>query len=65
MSADIINLRQARKRKTRTEADTRAAENRRSFGRSKAERADGEARAKAARRHLDAHRLDKDPSRHD
>ncbi len=65
MSADIINLRQARKQKARTEAEARAAENRRAFGRSKAERADGEARAEVARRHLDGHRLDKDPSGHD
>lgn len=38
MTADIVNLRQARKRKARVEAETRAARNRISFGISKAER---------------------------
>jgi hypothetical protein len=36
--ADIIDLRQARKAKARASADTRAAGNRRAFGRSKAEK---------------------------
>ncbi|MCU0884948.1 MAG: DUF4169 family protein [Beijerinckiaceae bacterium] len=56
MSADIVNLRQARKRKARAEADSLAAANRALFGRSKPEReAQDSAREKAAR-HLDSHR---------
>ncbi|WP_153768271.1 DUF4169 family protein [Labrenzia sp. CE80] len=38
MSADIVNLRQARKKKARSDREKRAAENRITFGRSKAER---------------------------
>ncbi len=38
MSADIINLRRARKAKARAEKEQRAAENRVVFGRSKVER---------------------------
>ena len=38
MTADIINLRKARKVKARAEAQQTASENRVSFGRSKAER---------------------------
>jgi len=37
--ADIINLRMARKAKTRADAATRAAQNRARFGRSKVEKA--------------------------
>lgn len=62
MTADIINLRQARKQKARAEAESRAAENRRAFGRSKPERAESKARTEAAVRHLDAHKRDKDPA---
>ena len=38
MTADIINLRRARKAKVRREAEAQAAENRVRFGRTKAER---------------------------
>ena len=38
MSAEIINLRQARKAKARAEKEKRAAENRASFGRTKSQR---------------------------
>jgi len=38
MTADIINLRNARKAKARAKNDARAAENRVRFGRTKAER---------------------------
>lgn len=38
MSADVVNLRQARKRKARAAAERQAAENRAAHGRSKAER---------------------------
>ena len=36
--AEIVNLRQARKQKARAEKEARAAENRVSFGRTKAEK---------------------------
>lgn len=55
MSAEIINLRQARKQRERDEKDARAAENRARFGRSKANRAlEDDAQARAARS-LDGH----------
>lgn len=38
MTADIVNLRQARKRKARADKEARAEENRRVFGQSLAER---------------------------
>ena len=38
MSADIINLRQARKARARLEKEEKAQENRLQFGRSKAEK---------------------------
>jgi hypothetical protein len=54
---EIVNLRKARKAKARAEEDARATENRIKFGRSKAERAAGEARERLVRRRLDAHCL--------
>jgi hypothetical protein len=39
MTGDVINLRQFRKQKARTEKDRRAEQNRISFGRTKVERA--------------------------
>jgi hypothetical protein len=52
MSADIINLKRARKAKQRHEAGTRAEQNRAKFGRTKAERQTTE-----AERNLEARRL--------
>ncbi len=43
MSADIVNLNKARKKKARAEKDKRAQENRVRFGRTKAEREQDEA----------------------
>jgi hypothetical protein len=58
MTAEIVNLRRARKAKARKQAKARADENRARFGRSKAER-DAERRAKSlAERRLDSHRRD-------
>lgn len=57
MSADIINLRQARKHKARAEAETRAAVNRAKFGLSKAERQSAKSRGDIASRKLDGHKL--------
>jgi hypothetical protein len=53
MSAETVNLRQARKAKARAEKEAQAAENRVKFGRSKAEK-----RLAAATEDLAARRLD-------
>ena len=53
MSAEIINLRKARKAKQRREAEVRAEENRAKFGRAKAER-----QATGAEKEREARRLD-------
>ena len=53
MSAEIINLRRARKAKQRREAEARADENRAKFGRAKAER-----QATDAEKDHEARRLD-------
>jgi len=60
--AEIVNLRQARKARTRGEARDRAAENAARSGRSKALKALEAARAEKDRTDLDAHRRD---PRHD
>ena len=60
MSADIINLRQARKNKARRDKEATAAENRERHGRKKAERQLTEARDDKDRRDLDAHRRERD-----
>jgi hypothetical protein len=57
MSAEIINLRRARKAKARDAADAEAQANRIAFGRTKAERSASEADRTLAARKLDAHRL--------
>lgn len=51
--AEILNLNQARKAKTRTDAKTKAVENRAKFGRTKADRALDAARADKLKRDLD------------
>jgi hypothetical protein len=56
MTAEIVNLRQARKAKTKREAEDRAARNRVQFGRIRHEREGAEARAKRAKLLLDGHR---------
>jgi hypothetical protein len=58
--AEIVNLRQARKRKARTDKEALAASNRIAFGRSKAERRLGDARQDLADRRLDGHRRDQE-----
>lgn len=60
---EIVNLRTARKAAARRRDEVRAAENRLAFGRPKAERATQEARSDKARRHLDAHRIDREDDR--
>lgn len=56
--AEVVNLRLARKRKVRAEKDATAAQNRLSFGRTKAEReAADKTRALEAKK-IDAHKRD-------
>ncbi|MDJ0931184.1 DUF4169 family protein [Breoghania sp.] len=64
MTADIINLRQARKARRRADKETKAAENRVRFGQSKADKETAKAETEKATRSLEGHRLDP-PSRDD
>ncbi|MBD8890543.1 DUF4169 family protein [Roseibium litorale] len=58
MTAEIVNLRQARKRKARSEREKTADANRVAFGRSKAERQlSGKTKALETAR-IEAHRVD-------
>ncbi|HEV2558908.1 MAG TPA: DUF4169 family protein [Microvirga sp.] len=59
--AEIINLRQARKRKARSEKEAQAAENRVAFGRTKEERRLAEAEKDLAARRLEGHKRDETP----
>ena len=56
MSAEIVNLRGARKRKARSDKEKAAATNRAKFGRSGAERRREEAEEALTQRRLEAHR---------
>ena len=58
MSADVINLRQARKRREREAGRKQADENRVKHGRKKVEREHAEREAKAQAELLDGHWLD-------
>ncbi|MCY1705604.1 DUF4169 family protein [Pannonibacter sp. SL95] len=60
MAGDIINLRQARKQRDRKQRELESAENRRKFGRTKAEKALDETTGQKAERHLDGHRIGRD-----
>ncbi len=51
--AEILNLNQARKAKAKTDAKTKAVENRAKFGRTKADKALDAARADKLKRELD------------
>jgi hypothetical protein len=51
--AELVNLNRARKAKSRSDAESRAAENRAKFGRTKAEKTLDRARAEKAARDLD------------
>ncbi|MBC7150254.1 MAG: DUF4169 family protein [Rhizobium sp.] len=59
MSADVVNLRQFRKAKTRTQKEKQAEQNRLTFGRSKAEKNLTEALNAKAEKTLDHGRLEK------
>ena len=52
--AELVNLNRARKAKARSDAETKAVENRAKFGRTKAERKLEQARAEKAARDVDA-----------
>jgi hypothetical protein len=56
MSADIINLRRARKAKARSEREKQAADNRVAFGRSKAEKAVADAERQRTEKSIEGHR---------
>jgi hypothetical protein len=56
---EIVNLRQARKKRAMAAAESEAAVNRRVHGRSKNERRASEAERASSKRHIDAHRLQK------
>ena len=58
MSAEVVNLRQARKARRREEDERHAAANRARFGRTKAEREASAAKASRAARALDGARID-------
>jgi hypothetical protein len=58
--AEIVNLRQARKRKQRADKDQQAAENRAKHGRTKGEKQRAAAEAERDRRHLDQAKLTPD-----
>ncbi|MBC7314411.1 MAG: DUF4169 family protein [Rhizobium sp.] len=59
MSADVVNLRQFRKVKARSEKDRQAEQNRLTFGRSKAEKNLTDALNAKAEKTLDQGRLDR------
>ncbi len=56
--AEIINLRQVRKAKARSDKDAKAAENRLAFGRTKTERKLSDAAKILGERRLDGHKRD-------
>lgn len=55
---DVVNLKSARKAKTRAEAEAKAQANRVAYGRTKAEKKSTKAEREAADRKLDGHRRD-------
>ena len=59
MSADVVNLRQARKQKARADKEQAAAENRARFGRSKHEKLVTRALKAKVEKALDQGRLEK------
>jgi hypothetical protein len=56
--AEIINLRQARKRKARSDKEAEAARNRAAFGRTREERKLEEARRALDERRIEGHKRD-------
>lgn len=62
MSAEIINLRRARKAKARSAKERTASQNRALFGMTRGEREQMRQDEFQAKRHLDGLRLERDPS---
>ncbi len=60
MSAEIVNLRRARKARARADKEDRAAENRRRHGRSKAEKQAESIERERAERRIESHRREPD-----
>jgi hypothetical protein len=58
MSADVVNLRRARKAKDRAEREAEAARNRTRFGRTKNEKKKEAAERALSSKRIDAHRRD-------
>jgi len=59
--AQIINLRQARRKREKAEREATAEQNRILHGRTKAEKLRDKAIKETANKQLDGHRLDKEP----
>lgn len=59
MAAEIVNLRQFRKQKVRSDKERQAEQNRAAFGRSKAEKNLTEALNEMAQKNLDRGRIEK------
>ena len=59
MSDNVVNLRQVRKQRARAAKAARADENRRKFGRSKAEKRRDAGATDRANRHVDGHKLER------
>lgn len=62
MTAEIVNLKAVRKRRTRAEARALATDNALRHGRTKVQKALDKARAEKALRDLDAHARGSDPA---
>jgi len=60
MNAEIVNLRQTKKRKARLEKEKTASENRRKFGRTKDEKARSLLEEKRAQKSLDQKKIETD-----
>ncbi|MBT1156201.1 DUF4169 family protein [Aminobacter anthyllidis] len=63
--ADIVNLRQFKKQKARTERETLADSNRALHGRTKAEKQRDQLTSERADKFVDGHRLERDPEKSD
>ncbi|MEI6283236.1 MAG: DUF4169 family protein [Alphaproteobacteria bacterium] len=61
MADDVINLNKARKARDKAAKETKAAQNRAGFGRTKGEKAHGISLAEKVKRALDDAKRDRDP----
>lgn len=59
MTGEVVNLRQARKRKNRAEKEAKAEENRVAFGRTKAEKQASRTAIEKLHKSVDGHLLDR------